>query len=285
VFPGRSEIEFDSGLCTSQTFRVVGTPRCGIPVRQDGTNVIKAPFFRRLTLRSATGTAQRAVPTLIVCEVHNPNLIDMAITISVVEDDRKTRSNLMALLNGENRLRLLTAYGSGEEAVRGIPVEKPQVALVDINLPGMSGIACTTALKLRLPELQVLMLTAFEDSGLIFDSLRAGASGYLLKRMVPTELIRAIEQVHLGGAPMSMCVARKVVDHFHQIRQPVSEVEKLSKREQEVITLLAKGYLYRQISDSLGISLGSVRTYLQRIYEKLHVQTRTEATVKFLRRD
>jgi DNA-binding NarL/FixJ family response regulator len=209
----------------------------------------------------------------------------MAITISVVEDDRKTRSNLMALLNGENRLRLLTAYGSGEEAVRGIPVEKPQVALVDINLPGMSGIACTAALKLRLPELQVLMLTAFEDSDLIFNSLRAGASGYLLKRMVPTELIQAIEQVHFGGAPMSMCVARKVVDHFHQIVQPASEVEKLSKREQEVISLLAKGYLYRQISDSLGISLGSVRTYLQRIYEKLHVQTRTEATVKFLRRD
>jgi DNA-binding NarL/FixJ family response regulator len=209
----------------------------------------------------------------------------MPITISVVEDDRKTRSNLMALLNGENRLQLLTAYGSGEEAVRGIPVEKPQVALVDINLPGMNGIECTAKLKLQMPELQVLMLTAYEDSDLIFDSLRAGASGYLLKRMVPTELIQAIEQVHLGGSPMSMRVARKVVDHFHRIRQQASDVEKLSKREHEVISLLAKGYHYHEIGESLGISLSTVRTHLQRIYEKLHVQTRTEATVKFLQQD
>ena len=209
----------------------------------------------------------------------------MPITISIVEDDRKTRSNLMTFLKGEAGVSLLTAYENGEEAMRGIPLERPQVALVDINLPGISGIDCTARLKADLPGLQVLMLTAYEDSDLIFSSLRAGASGYLLKRMVPTELIQSIEQVHLGGAPMSMRVARKVVDHFHQIRQPASDVEKLSKREQEVITLLAKGYFYREISDSLGISLGSVRTYLQRIYEKLHVQTRTEATVKFLNRD
>jgi DNA-binding NarL/FixJ family response regulator len=209
----------------------------------------------------------------------------MPITISIVEDDRKTRSNLTTFLNGENRVKLLTVYENAEEAVRGIPVERPQVALVDINLPGMNGIECTGQLKASYPALQVLMLTAYEDSDLIFSSLRAGASGYLLKRMVPTELIPSIEQVHLGGAPMSMRVARKVVDHFHQIQQPASDVEKLSKREQEVITLLAKGYIYREIGDALGISLGSVRTYLQRIYEKLHVQTRTEATVKFLKRD
>ena len=206
----------------------------------------------------------------------------MAITISIVEDDRKTRSNLMALLKGETRLSLLSAYGNGEDAVQGIPLEKPQVALVDIHLPGMNGIECTAKLKAALPELQVLMLTAYEDSELIFNSLRAGASGYLLKRMVPTELFQSIEQVLQGGSPMSMSVARKVVDHFHRIRQPFSEMEKLSKREQEILTLLAKGYLYRQIGESLGISLSTVRTYLQRIYEKLHVQTRTEATVKLL---
>lgn len=209
----------------------------------------------------------------------------MTITLSIVEDDRKTRSNLTTFLNGEARVQLLTVYENAEEAVRGIPLERPQVALVDINLPGMNGMECTTQLKAAFPELQVLMLTAYEDSDLIFSSLRAGASGYLLKRMVPTELIPSIEQVLLGGAPMSMRVARKVVDHFHQIQQPSSDVEKLSKREQEVITLLAKGYIYREIGDALGISLGSVRTYLQRIYEKLHVQTRTEATVKFLQRD
>jgi RNA polymerase sigma factor (sigma-70 family) len=209
----------------------------------------------------------------------------MAITISIVEDDSKTRSNLAALLNEETRVTLLTAYASAEEAVRGIPVEKPEVALVDINLPGMNGIECTARLKAAVPELHVLMLTAYEDSDLIFESLRAGASGYLLKRMVPTELIEAIEQVRLGGAPMSMRVARRVVDHFHRSRQVASEVEKLSKREQDILTLLAKGYRYREIGESLGLSLGSVRTYLQRIYEKLHVQTRTEATVKYLQRD
>jgi RNA polymerase sigma factor (sigma-70 family) len=208
----------------------------------------------------------------------------MAITISIVEDDRKTRNNLVTFLKGETRVKLLTAYDSAEEAVRGMPAEKPQVALVDINLPGMNGIECTARLKAELPGLQVLMLTAYEDSDLIFASLRAGASGYMLKRMVPTELIQAIEQVHLGGSPMSMRVARKVVDHFHQI-EGASDVEKLSKREQEVLTLLAKGYHYREIGDALGISLSTVRTHLQRIYEKLHVQTRTEATVKFLQRD
>lgn len=208
----------------------------------------------------------------------------MAITLSIVEDDRKTRNNLLMFLNGESRVKLLTAYESAEEAARGIPLEKPQVALVDINLPGMNGIECTAKLKAEMPALQVLMLTAYEDSDLIFASLRAGASGYLLKRMVPTELIQAIEQVLVGGSPMSMRVARKVVDHFHQ-HEAVSEVEKLSKREQEVLTLLAKGFHYREIGDSLGISLSTVRTHLQRIYEKLHVQTRTEATVKFLQRD
>ena len=206
----------------------------------------------------------------------------MPITIAIVEDDEKTRRNLTALLKGETSLSLLGQYGSGEEAVAGMPLARPQVALVDIHLPGMSGIECTAKLKALLPGLQVLMLTAYEDSELIFNSLRAGASGYLLKRMVPTELIQAIEQVLLGGSPMSMRVARKVVDHFHRIRHPCSEMEKLTKREQEILTLLAKGYLYRQIGDTLGISLGTVRTYLQRIYEKLHVQTRTEATVKFL---
>jgi DNA-binding NarL/FixJ family response regulator len=210
---------------------------------------------------------------------------DMPISISIVEDDSETREGLQALLRGEASLELLDAYSSGEEALRIIPARPPQVALVDINLPGVNGIECTARLKQQLPQLQILMLTAYEDSDLIFDSLRAGASGYLLKRSVLAELIRAIEEVRLGGAPMSMRVARKVVDHFHQIQRPVSEVEKLSKREHEVISLLAKGYRYKEISESLGLSLGSVRTYIQRIYEKLHVQSRTQATVKFLQRD
>jgi DNA-binding NarL/FixJ family response regulator len=174
---------------------------------------------------------------------------------------------------------------SGEDALRGMPMEPPNVALVDIHLPGMSGIECVAKLKGLLPKLQVLMLTRFEESELIFNALRAGASGYLLKKSLPDEIFDAIEQVHAGGAPMSMQIARKVVDHFRQTQQHQSEVETLSKREYEVLTLLAKGFHYKEIGDKLDLSLGSVRTYLQRVYEKLHVQSRTEATAKFLERD
>lgn len=209
----------------------------------------------------------------------------MPITLSIVEDNRGTREGMVALLDRSPGLKCVSQYPSAEQALEGIPVDKPDVALVDINLPGMSGIECVAKLKAKMPALQVLMITRFEESDLIFNALRAGASGYLLKKMLPDELIQAIEQVQAGGAPMSMQIARKVVDHFHQIKQPASEVEKLSKREHEVLTLLAKGALYKEISEQLGISLGSVRTYVQRIYEKLHVQSRTQATVKFLNRD
>jgi DNA-binding NarL/FixJ family response regulator len=129
------------------------------------------------------------------------------------------------------------------------------------------------------------MLTTYEESDLIFDSLRGGASGYLLKNMPPHELLQAVEQVHSGGAPMSMQVARKLVAHFQQIKKPSSEVEKLTKREYEILGLLAKGFLYKEIADQLGISLSTVRAHLHTVYEKLHVQSRTEAVVKFLGRD
>jgi DNA-binding NarL/FixJ family response regulator len=208
--------------------------------------------------------------------------INMSISVCIVEDNAGTRESLAAMLKNAPGLECLGAYATAEAALAGIPGEKPDVALVDIHLPGMSGIDCVTQLKVRMPALQVLMLTRFDESDLIFSALRAGASGYLLKKAVPDEIFDAIAQVHSGGAPMSMQIARKVVDHFYQIEQPKSDVDKLSQREHEVLTLLAKGYLYKEIADQLGISLGSVRTYLMRIYEKLHVQSRTEATVKFL---
>ncbi len=204
------------------------------------------------------------------------------ITVSIVEDHRDTRESLVALVNGTKGLRCLSTYATGEAALRGVPVEKPQIALVDINLPGMSGIECVAKLKAQMPSLEVLMLTTYEESELIFNSLRAGANGYLLKNMPPDELIAALEQVHAGGAPMSMQIARKVVDHFHKIRNPSSEVGKLTPREHEILTLLAKGCLDKEIVDKLGISFTTVRTHLKHIYEKLHVQTRTEATAKFL---
>lgn len=206
------------------------------------------------------------------------------ITVAIVEDNRGTREGLVELLGRTKNLRCIGAYGSGEEALRGLPTQKPRVVLMDINLPGMSGVECVARLKESMPGSQVLMLTTYEESDLIFASLRAGASGYLLKNMHPAELTQAVEQVHSGGAPMSMQIARKVVNHFQQIKSPASEMEKLTKRELEILTLLAKGYLYKEIGDLLGITLSTVRAHLHTIYEKLHVQSRTQAVLKFLDR-
>jgi len=209
----------------------------------------------------------------------------MPISVSIVEDNPGTRNNLVKLLGGEPQLRLLHAYASGEEAVRGIvAAQPPDVLVVDIKLPGMSGIECVAKLKETMPDLRVLILTTYQESDLIFNCLRAGANGYLLKDMPADELIQAIQQVHSGGAPMSMQIARKVVSHFQQIRAPQSDMEKLTKREQEILALLAKGFLYKEIADQLGISLSTVRAHLHTVYEKLHVQSRTEAVVKFLGR-
>jgi len=209
----------------------------------------------------------------------------MRIKVSIVEDNRGTRESLTELLGRAPALRCVGAHPTGEEALQRIPAEEPDVVLMDINLPGMSGIECVSRLKERLPKTQVLMLTTYEESDLIFDSLRRGASGYLLKNMPPAELIQAVEQVHAGGAPMSMQIARKVVNHFQQIRHATSEVEQLTKREQEILALLAKGFLYKEIADQLGITLSTVRAHLHAIYEKLHVMSRTEAVVKYLGHD
>lgn len=207
------------------------------------------------------------------------------ITVCVVEDDCGTREKLAALIECAPTLRCLGTYGSGEEAVRGIPDQSPDAVLMDVNLPGMSGIECVAKLKARLPAAQILMLTAYEDSKLIFDSLRAGASGYLLKNAPPAELVQAIEQVSAGGSPMSMHIARKVVNYFQQLQRGPPELDLLSKREQEILGLLAKGYLYKEIADQLGITPGTVRVHLHTVYEKLHVSSRTEAVVKYLGRE
>lgn len=226
------------------------------------------------------------MPAISLPEIYSPDTIAaMSISVSIVEDNPGTRKNLAALLGSEPQLRLLNAYANGEEAVRGIPAQRPDVVVVDIKLPGMSGIECVAKLKTAIPDLRVLMLTTYQESDLIFNALRVGANGYLLKEMPAEELITAIQQVHSGGAPMSMQIARKVVAYFHEIKEPRPDTAKLTQREQEILTLLAKGYFYKEIADKLGISLNTMKSHQHAIYEKLHVQSRTEATLKFLGRE
>ncbi len=209
----------------------------------------------------------------------------MPIKVSIVEDNAELRDTLAEMFDHARGLRCVSAHPTGEDAVANLPAANPEVTLVDIHLPGMSGIECVAKLKAKLPNLQMLMLTRYEQNDLIFNSIRAGASGYLLKNTPRAGLIEAVEQVYAGGAPMTMQIARKVMDHFRRIQQPAADVEKLTPREQEVLALLAKGYLYKQIGDELGISINTLRNRLRAIYEKLHVHSRTEATVKFLGRD
>jgi len=209
----------------------------------------------------------------------------MPIRICIVEDNNDMRESVALALNESSGIRCTGTYATAEAAVQDLPFQKPDVALVDINLPGMNGIECVAKLKAQLPRLQILMLTRYEQGDLIFDSIRAGASGYLLKRTPAAELVQAIEQVHAGGAPMTPQIARKFISHFQQIEKPSDDTEKLTAREQEVLALLAKGYLYKQIADKLGITINTLRTYLRAIYDKLHVHSRTEATVKYFGRD
>jgi len=205
------------------------------------------------------------------------------ITVSIVEDHPGTRKSLENLLADAPGIRWLNSFPTAEEALQGITAAVPDVALVDINLPGMNGINCVRRLRQQFPHIRILMITTYEESDLIFNSLRSGASGYILKKSAPVELLPAIEQVHAGGAPMSMQIARKVVDHFHQVQSTASDVEKLTPREQETLALLAKGFLYKEIGDKLGVTVNTVKRHLHAIYEKLHVQSRTEATAKYLK--
>ncbi len=206
----------------------------------------------------------------------------MPVTVSIVEDNAGLRESFALVLNGAPNLRCLGAYASGEEALAAIPAAPPDVILMDVHLPGMSGITCVSRLRPLLRKVQILMLTRFEESETIFQALRAGASGYLVKNIPPAELVQAIEQVHAGGAPMSMQIARKVISHFQSIPQPSDEMESLTSREQEVLRLLAKGRLQKNIAEALGISVNTLRTHLRSIYEKLHVHSRSEATLKLI---
>lgn len=214
-----------------------------------------------------------------------PRQPDLApLRVSVVEDDPEIREGIAFLLNTTAGFECVDSYPTAEAALTGIPLDTPDVVLMDINLPAMSGVECVRQLTAGRSSLVVLMLTVYEDTELIFQSLTAGASGYLLKRTPQTELLDAIRQAHDGGSPMSGNIARKVVQYFRQPPLP-KPVDGLSPREQEVLEHLAQGCLYKEIAERLGISIDTVRKHLTSVYQKLHVHSRTEAVVKYLGRD
>jgi DNA-binding NarL/FixJ family response regulator len=203
------------------------------------------------------------------------------ITAVVIEDDPSVRELLAGWLDEAKDFSCIGQFVDTESAAAGIPKLNPNVALVDINLPGLSGIDCVRALKPRLPGTQFVMLTVYEDSDHIFEALTAGATGYLLKRTPRDALIAALREVHSGGSPMSSNIARKVVQSLQQAKPKLKPAEALSKRENEVLALLAQGYLYKEIADTIGVSLPTVNTYIRRIYEKLHVHSRAQAVAVF----
>jgi DNA-binding NarL/FixJ family response regulator len=208
----------------------------------------------------------------------------MSIRVAIVEDHRAVRENLAVLLNAAPGFSCVASCASAEEAWQSLPAAAPEVVLMDIHLPGRSGIACVARLRSLLPQTQVIMLTIEEDTEQIFESLKAGATGYLVKHVAPEEILAAVSEVHGGGAPMSSHIARKVVTAFRQPLKGAANEAALSPREEEVLRLLAKGHRSKEIAEELGVALGTVNTYVRHIYEKLHVRSRAEAVARLTAR-
>ncbi|HEY4417474.1 MAG TPA: response regulator transcription factor [Verrucomicrobiae bacterium] len=206
----------------------------------------------------------------------------MPITVCIVDDAPDVRESIEEFINQSADFKCLGTFCSGEEALAEISKLTPNVVLMDINLPGMSGSQCVRKLKDKIPQLQAMMLTVYENSERIFEALSAGACGYMLKSTPPDELLQAIKDMKNGGSPMSSHIARKVVQAFHPTTSVTPLIEKLSPREQQVLELLAEGFAYKQIAANLELSISSIRTYIRSMYEKLHVNSRTEAVVKYL---
>ena len=208
----------------------------------------------------------------------------MPITVSIVEDQDQLRNTLSRVIDRADGFECVSSYASAEAALEELPQKKPDVVLMDINLPGMNGVECVRKLKQVAPQIQIVMLTVYEDTENIFNALAAGASGYMLKRTSTAELLESIREVNRGGSPMTAHIARKVVQSFQRQASAADGTEDLSPREREVLDCLSQGFLYKEIAEKLGISYETVHTYIRRIYEKLQVRTRTEAVAKFLRR-
>lgn len=206
-----------------------------------------------------------------------------AVTVSIVDDDCELTAKISDYLNKTSSYRCISSYASAEEALAQLSKDSPDVVLMDINLGGMNGIECVRQLRPSLPHTPVVMLTVFEDTDKIFRAIAAGASGYLLKRMPPSKLLEAIAEVVGGGSPMSAPIARKVIQLLQSMPVPSDDTVELSDRERQVLEAMAAGQLYKQIADDLCVSIHTVRSYIRRIYEKLHVRTRTEAVAKYFR--
>jgi DNA-binding NarL/FixJ family response regulator len=203
-------------------------------------------------------------------------------TIALVEDDASLRETLAEIISSSAKWQLVASYPDAESALEGMKATCPEVVLMDIQLPGISGIECAGRLKVLHPELQILMVTVYDNNDRIFDALAAGASGYLLKRDAPSKLLECLDDLLAGGSPMSSAIARKVVQHFQKEPPAKNEDHNLTPREKQILELLVKGGLYKEIAWDLGIGVETVRTHLHNIYAKLHVRTRTEAVVKYL---
>jgi len=202
--------------------------------------------------------------------------------IAIVEDNKVIRESLMEFVQTDSECQCVYVCATAAEALKEIPKCQPDIVLMDIQLPDISGIECTARLKQLLPAVQIIMVTVYEDTERIYKALRAGACGYLLKRCSPEELVFAIREVRQGGAPMSREIARKVIASFREPATNVSEVEGLSPREREILELLANGHPNKEIAARLGLTDGTVRWHLRHVYNKLHVRSRMEAALKFL---
>jgi DNA-binding NarL/FixJ family response regulator len=204
--------------------------------------------------------------------------------IAIVEDQAGVAESLTKLINRARGLQVIATYPNGEAALEAIPQQKPDLVLMDIGLPGMSGIECVRSLKAKLPALPIIMLTVYDEGEYLFNSLKAGASGYLLKRTTGEKLAEAIAEARLGGVPLTRQMAGKMAQYFQQLGTTTSEMETLTKRERETLVLLAEGFRYKEIADRLGIGIETVREYVRNVYRKLHVSSRTEAVVKYLKK-
>lgn len=206
------------------------------------------------------------------------------IKVAIVEDSNDIRESLHVLINGSMGFECNQVYPDAETALIGLPTKEIDVVLMDIHLPGKSGIECVALLKDKMPNTQFMMCTVYEHEEAIFSALEAGATGYLLKRTSPAQILEAIRDLHAGGSPMSSEIARMVVEAMHRRNKPTGLVKTLTTREKEILEFLARGYLYKEIATELFISKETVKSHIHNIYDKLHVQTRTEALNKAYRR-